>query len=239
MVQIDIKHYPTLGSTNEEAKRLLSLNAAEGTIIWADQQTAGRGRQGRPWISIPGGLYCSIIVRPRCSLYQAGQLSFMTAVAVGKTFETFVRDPTVIAYKWPNDVLLDGKKVSGILLETESTGKDSLEGVVVGVGINVIQELSTGVNLQSFCRCSLSVAGVLNVLLECFFKLYTQWQQEGFLAIRAQWLERIFGLNSTITVRLPKQTFQGTFLGLNEEGALILRRDQGEDLLITSAEVFF
>ena len=113
-------------STNDEAKRRARSGAPEGTLIWAGAQSAGRGRQGKSWFSPPGNLYLSLVLRPRCDVAQAAQLSFAAALAVGDACRGLLPAGAGLAYKWPNDVLVSGKKVAGILLESQAAGGKTL-----------------------------------------------------------------------------------------------------------------
>ena len=124
---------PSVGSTNDAALRLAEGGASEGTFVWAREQTGGRGRRGRSWVSPPGNLYCSTVLRPECPASRAAELGFVAALAVADIVPAERR----IRLKWPNDVLVDGGKIAGILLES-SIGQDGLvEHVVAGIGVNV------------------------------------------------------------------------------------------------------
>ena len=111
--------------------------ALDGTVIWAKSQTAGRGRQGRQWQSPEGNLYCSIIVRPAVRAADAAQFSFVTALALGQALSGLLPDSVEMRYKWPNDLLLDARKVAGILLESSGGADGGLDWLVVGAGLNV------------------------------------------------------------------------------------------------------
>src|SRR5205085_10360435 len=112
--------YDRLASTNDEAKRLARDGAAEGTIVWAREQSAGRGRRGRQWIGIPGNLFVSFILRPACPPAAASQLGFVAALALGDAIGTSAPPSAALRCKWPNDVLINGRKFAGILLESEA-----------------------------------------------------------------------------------------------------------------------
>ena len=128
----------SVDSTNEEARRLAASEAAvDGTLVWALSQTAGKGRRGRAWESPGGNLYCSILLRPDCAAAKAAQLSFVAAVAVVEAVTDIAGPALEVRCKWPNDVLVGGRKISGILLESEAGAGDEVEWVVVGVGVNV------------------------------------------------------------------------------------------------------
>ena len=124
-----------VGNSNDEAKALARAGAEDGTLLWVREQSAGKGRGGRTWASPPGNLYLSLVLRPDCPLSEASALGFIAALAVGEAIGS-VAPPMDVLYKWPNDVLLNGRKVAGILLESETSG-DELAWLVLGVGVNV------------------------------------------------------------------------------------------------------
>ncbi|HIP78799.1 MAG TPA: biotin--[acetyl-CoA-carboxylase] ligase, partial [Kiloniellaceae bacterium] len=121
-----------IDSTNSEAKRRADEGAEDGTLIWAKRQTAGYGRQGRGWDSDQGNLFLSLIVRPDCRLEQAAQLSFLTALALGDAVGSVAPPMIEVTYKWPNDVLFNGRKGAGILLESKGGPDGSVDWLVIG-----------------------------------------------------------------------------------------------------------
>ena len=123
------------GSTNDEAKDRAVAGAPEGTVIWARQQRAGRGRRGRAWVSPPGNLYLSVILRPACEARSVAQLSFVAALAVLDLVDGPL--PGRACCKWPNDILVDGGKVAGILLESALRAEGRVDWVVLGIGVNL------------------------------------------------------------------------------------------------------
>ena len=137
---VSLRHYPTLTSTNDEARRLARAGAPGGTpdciVVWSDAQTAGRGRQGRVWSSPPGNMYLTALLRPDKRLADLPQMSFVTAIAVAETVACFAPNAD-ITLKWPNDVLVGGAKIAGILLETEIAATTSDTALLVGCGLNV------------------------------------------------------------------------------------------------------
>ena len=125
-----------IASTSDEAKRLAAEGAPAGTLVWARVQTAGRGRQGRAWISPAGNFYASLILRPPVSVASAAQLGFVAALAVADACLAFAPE-AALSLKWPNDVLLSGRKLAGLLLESQSHGDGALDWLVLGIGINL------------------------------------------------------------------------------------------------------
>lgn len=236
--------FESLDSTNEQARGLAMDGALDGTVIWAKSQTAGRGRQGREWQSPEGNLYCSIVVRPEVPAADAAQLSFVTALALGQAVSGLLPDGVEMRYKWPNDLLLDGRKAAGILLESSGGAAGGLDWLVIGAGLNVEEcpDVTDG-----YPATSLREAGVRPVALDDILARYiggfahwrARWQNEGLAAIREAWLERAARLGEDITVRLPGDQLQGRFTGLDEGGALLLDLPDGSRRTITAGDVFF
>lgn len=233
--------YQVVESTIDEAKALLAKGAAEGTIVRAERQTAGRGRRGRVWISEPGNIYCTLILMPDCLLSQASQLSFVTAVAVGEAILPFLDASEILSYKWPNDLLLNGEKVAGILIETESQGSQMAQTCVVSVGLN----LNSIPNNPDYPVTALMKHSSLNVNREMVFPellaqidyYYQLWKEKGFEPIRTKWLERAFALGQNMTATMGNQQIFGTFIGINDEGVLLLEDEGGVMHNLMSAEV--
>src|SRR5262249_49114566 len=128
-----------IDSTNEEAKRLATADAPQGTLVWAGEQTAGRGRRGRGWVSPAGNLHISLLLRPNCPPAVACQVNFAAGVALAAALADFLPAGKTASLKWPNDVLVGGAKVSGILLEASAAADGMVDWLVVGVGVNVVQ----------------------------------------------------------------------------------------------------
>jgi BirA family transcriptional regulator, biotin operon repressor / biotin---[acetyl-CoA-carboxylase] ligase len=218
--------FTDIDSTNDEAKRRAGEGAAQGTLVWARAQSAGRGRRGRSFISPPGNLYMSIVLRPDRPAASAAQLGFAAALALGDAVAPLLPRPEGLRYKWPNDVLIDGRKVSGILLESQAAGEGKLDWLVVGIGVN----LASFPDNVDYPAISLAAAGASGVTVEALLETvsgrfqvwYERWRAEGFLPLRAAWLARAHGLGEEIRVRLPGDEASGRFAGLDEDGALLL-----------------
>ncbi|MEQ8195601.1 MAG: biotin--[acetyl-CoA-carboxylase] ligase [Rhodospirillales bacterium] len=238
--------YGELDSTNEEMKRLAAAGkAGHGSVVRADVQTAGRGRRGRVWVSKPGNLYCSFLLLPRRSLNQSAQLSFVMAVAVADALEKITGGDRAVTGKWPNDVLLRGRKIAGILLETVSVnpeGEES-EGIVAGLGVNIAHyPEDTAYPATSLEACGIegqTPETVLRGVCAAFAPLYGSWLGDGFEPVRAAWLERAAGLGETIRVRFGEEDLSGVFEGLDGSGALLLLEDDGNRRQITAGDVYF
>lgn len=237
--------YDHIESTNEEAKRLALDNAPHGTIVLARSQEAGRGRRGREWVSKPGNLFCSFIVRPDCPLSEAAQLSFVMAISVANALVKLLSEngaAPIVQCKWPNDILIDGKKVAGILLETATGSQSKLEGIVAGVGINLqhfpAETKFPATSLSEQGAPSMTVSAVLEIVCDLFDKWYAIWRTEGFQTIRLAWLDKAYGLGTPVSAQLASETVSGLFETLDPQGAMILA-DNGTRRHIAAGDVYF
>lgn len=225
-----VLHYDRIGSTNDEARRLAAEGAAHGTVVHADEQTAGRGRLARSWFSPPGNLYVSILLRLDLPAQRLAELSFVTALAVAEAVEALVPERVGIVVKWPNDVLVDGGKIGGILIE-------HADGVtVVGIGLNVLHAPATA----GYKTASLVSAGGLasvdtarDLLLTAFGRDLAVWQEQGFPPIRDAWLAHSFPFGTALKVTVQGQTVEGTFAGMDRDGALLLDTAEGRRRIVT------
>jgi len=231
--------FDRIGSTSDEAKRLAEAGADEGTLVWALEQEAGRGRRGRAWVSPPGNLYLSLVLRPRTMPGEAAQLGFAAALAVAEACARFLPLDAALLCKWPNDVLLRGAKVAGLLLESHA-GERGVAWLVLGIGVN----LASHPEGTEFPATSLAAAGatvtpaaMLPILAERLLAWYETWRGQGFAPVRAAWLARAYGLGTPIRARLAEAEFGGRFVGLDERGMLLLDGADGRRT-IAAAEIF-
>jgi BirA family transcriptional regulator, biotin operon repressor / biotin---[acetyl-CoA-carboxylase] ligase len=233
----------SVGSTNEEAKARARDGAEDGTIVWAREQTAGRGRDGRHWVSPRGNLYFSLILRPECAPAQGAQISFVAALGVGTALASVVPPLVRVQYKWPNDVLLDGAKVAGILLETESAGADALAWLIVGVGINLANHPDNtpypATDLRTRTGDVVTPEEMLGAFGRHFLTWTNTWLEDGFAPVRAAWREWAKGIGETIRVRLPNEELTGVFADLDDDGALLLDVAGARRRRVTAGDVFF
>jgi len=233
--------YDILGSTNDEAKRLAREGTAADTVVWALQQTAGRGRRGRRWLSPAGNLYASLVLRPDCLPARAAQLSFVAALAVGDAVQGVLPATTKIAYKWPNDVMIDSRKIAGILLESEIGAGRIPAFVVIGIGIN-LATAPCGTEIPASCVAAVADAvpapsRMLEALVSRFDTWRTHWLEAGFAPIRSAWLAAAAARGTAIRVRLDSGELQGRFRDIDGEGALLLDTENGSRR-IAAGEVF-
>ncbi len=228
----------TVGSTNDHACELARSGHPAGVVVWAKEQTAGRGRQGNSWVSPPGNLYTSIILRPKVNAAQIGQLSLLAGVALANVLATLTSPEHDIRLKWPNDLFIDGRKAAGILVETESQGARQVPWVVVGIGVNVRHAPENAISLADAGVQDKEAGHVLELLAAEIMRLVAAWEKDGFADIREAWLGRAYKLGKTITARLPRETLSGVFEDLDSTGALILTGEDGKRHVINTGEVF-
>ena len=231
-------------STNANAFRLAEEGAAEGTVVIADAQSGGKGRLGRVWSSPPGvNLYCSIVLRPSVKPYEAPQLTFLSAVAVARSIEQVTGLKPEI--KWPNDVLIGGKKVAGLLNEM-SAETDGINFVILGIGVNL--NMSTGQfppDLRSPATSLLIEAGhpvgrvrFVTQLLSELDMLYTQFLTHGFLQVREEWQQRCNAHGREVVVSNGgADVVKGMFGGIDGDGAMLVRLADGSVERILSGDV--
>lgn len=235
--------FDTVDSTMDEARRQAAGGVSGPLWIVTNIQTRGRGRRSRTWESGTGNLLCTLLMKPDAPSAEAAKLSFLAALCVGETLDRFLGNPQRIRYKWPNDVLLDGRKVAGILLESVSGNGGAMAWLSIGIGINLAQH-PEGVPQPA---TSLRAAGVdapapdaaLEVLASRFAEWLTRWREEGFAPVKAAWLARAARMGEAIEVRLDKETLPGIFSALDDSGALVLTLADKTVRLISAGEVFF
>ena len=236
-----IYHFETAESTNDIAKVLGREGAAEGTMVLAETQTAGRGRLGRSWLSPKGaGLYVSLLLRPPLPPHELPLITLSTAVSVVRALARAVGVTPGI--KWPNDLILNGKKLGGILTEME-TESDQIRYLVVGMGLNVNNpdfppELGGRATSllkeegKSFHRLT-----ILKAWLEEFETLYGQFLARGFPEILEEWKRHSVTLGRYVTVRQGPRQIEGLAIRVTPDGALLLETARGEEVKVTSGEI--
>lgn len=217
--------YDEVDSTNEEAKRLARGGGAEGAVLWAKKQMGGRGRMGREWISEEGNLFVSILLKPDRKMAEWPQLSFVTSLAAHDAVLPMLETAPQLTLKWPNDILLKGKKVGGILLEM-FTDDEKNQWLVVGVGIN-IENYPPHVMFPATCLKEngieiVSAKIVLSRFLSCFMERYDRWTDEGFSAMQKEWQKHAYKLGEHVTVNSGNGSVKGIFTGIDAAGHMLL-----------------
>ena len=232
-----------LDSTNRQARRLAEAGAREGEIVIAEQQTQGRGRLGRAWVSPPHvNLYLSAVLRPKLAPAHAPQITLMAAVALADAIAAFIPVPPEI--KWPNDILSSGKKLAGILTES-SCNSERLEFVILGIGVNLNFSLSSmPEEIRGRAGSLLELRGArvdresfIRRLIQDLDQCYGILVESGFAAIAARW-ESYFALrNRRVRVDMIDQVLFGRAKGLDRDGALIVESDDGAAQRIVAGDV--
>ncbi len=234
----------TTASTNADAFRLAEDGVMEGTVVLADSQSGGKGRRGRVWVSPAGvNLYCSVVLRPAIMPHEAPQLTFLSAVAVARAIEqTTTLIPEI---KWPNDLLISGKKVAGLLNEM-SAETDGINFVVLGIGVNLnmtsdqfpgdLRHPATSLFIESGVKVDRS--RFTGIMLNELDRLYADFLAHGFGPVREEWQQRCNANGRQVLVSdSGTECSGGQFIGIDSDGAMLLR--SGDDRLhrITCGDV--
>jgi BirA family transcriptional regulator, biotin operon repressor / biotin---[acetyl-CoA-carboxylase] ligase len=225
--------FAELDSTNRFAFKLAADGAAEGVVVLAERQTHGKGRLGRSWFSPPNlNLYLSVILRPRLEPADAPQLTLMSAVALADAVEAFLGYAPAI--KWPNDILVGGKKLAGILTES-SVDRDRLHFVIVGIGVNlnITAELlpedlrAIATSLRMLNHKPVDRSAFAGELIRSLDRCYGELEQRSFPYIAERW-ESFFELKGRrVRVEMGDRQLLGTAKGIDRDGALIIERSGG------------
>ena len=237
----DIVYFKEIDSTNTRAKELADQGAAEGTLVISEKQTNGRGRKGRSWFSpSQGGIYASLILRPSIPPSEAPKTTLLTAVAVAETLLSLTR--LKVSIKWPNDILVSGKKIAGILTEI-SAEMDAIDYIVVGLGLNVntpdfpgdIRDKATSILIETgrhFPRVK-----IIKEYLKQYEKYYEIFGRIGFEPIITRWKELTNIVGRWITVRATNTEYTGEVHDIDNDGVLILKDSAGKLHRIVSGDV--
>lgn len=230
-----IRHITATGSTNDDMAKLASAGAPEGTWLRADTQTGGRGRQGRTWVSPPGNLHASTLVRRQPGDPAAPSLALVAAVALDELLQDWLA-PERLMIKWPNDLLADGAKIAGILLE----GID--DAVVVGIGANLAyQPVDIDRPATSLAALGLTApdpADFVDDLAVGFAGWLARWRSEGLKAVLACWQARAHPPGTALAVQGAGGMVEGRYAGLAPDGALQLRAIDGRLHIVHAGDIF-
>jgi BirA family biotin operon repressor/biotin-[acetyl-CoA-carboxylase] ligase len=239
----DIVYFQETDSTNLRAKSLADRGAPEGTVVIAESQTEGRGRRGRTWFSPAGeGIYVSVILRPALSPNEASRLTLLAAVAAAETLLDLTS--LSVRIKWPNDIMVRGKKLAGILTQV-STEMDAVDYIVVGLGLNVNTPLksfpadlrNSATSIQAEMNEPFPRIRLLRLYLERFEDRYEMFRQSGFQPILERWKELSDVIGKRIRVDLLNHYCMGEVLDIDQDGILILREQDGTLQRILSGDV--
>lgn len=239
-----IHYFSEVTSTNDLAKELATIKAKEGTIIIAETQTGGKGRLGRKWASPRGGIWLSTILRPELSARDVPKLTLMTSLAVAKTISQLFNLRTEV--KWPNDVLINAKKICGILTEANTRGA-KINFVVVGIGINANINLNslpkqvreTTTSLKHELKREINREQFLQILLEKMDHYYVMSAKGHFDSILKEWRSLCRFLDSYVEVTSLNEKIEGWAVDVDRSGALIIRLQDGTIKKVLSGDVSF
>ncbi len=214
----------------DEARALVEKGMLDESVVVAARQTQGRGRRGRKWDSLPGNLFMTYIYRHDCPLSIAPQLSFVACVSVGEALRSFIPPGNTITYKWPNDVLLNGKKVAGILLETIELSGQEENAYLIACGLNItdfpkdVRYPATSLQEESIL---LAYEEILNSIVISLQKHLMAWSEQGFSSIYTLWMRDAAYIDASVTIDLQGKIQSGIFKGLDKDGAMLLKTSDG------------
>lgn len=235
--------YDAIDSTQDKARFEAENGAPEGTLFIAEQQLNGRGRMGRGWISPKGkGIWMSLVLRPTVPIHCAPQLTLLTAVALCRSLTRITE--LNIGIKWPNDLLIDGKKISGILLESAAED-ERLKYVIAGIGISVNlveadyppELLAKAVSLRMAAGRQWNRTSIISEFLQEWETLYSLYQEQGFHPIVSLWEALSVSLGKPARLLTPQGEIAGTPVALEESGAIRIKLEDGSEVPVYSAEM--
>jgi len=235
-----------IGSTNAEGMRLAALGETGPLWIWAGTQTLGRGRSGRTWVSVPGNLYASLLIRLECPPGAVHQLSLLAGVAVHDAIHAAAARAGValsgLRLKWPNDVLIGEAKLAGILPEsTTAPGRSGAVIAVVGMGLNLAghpEGMGRPVTHLAAHGLAITPADMLGFVAASADDWLRRWDNgAGFAPVREAWLQRAGPPGERVVINTGRETVEGCFLGIDAQGALVLRDQGGAERRFTYGDV--
>ncbi len=238
-----IHQFDEVESTNDLAFSLVeNKQIFANQIIVANKQNKGRGRLNRNWESPKGNLYFSLVLQPKIAIEKTSQISLVAICALQIAVAKIFQQQNIVAKiqnKWPNDLLIDQKKVAGILLESKISNKNC-DFAILGIGVNInsnpTQTLFPSTNIKNF-SCEISASKMLEFFLEEFENLYENWLIFGFKNIRNLWHKNAYNLNSKININLGNSKIEGLFQEIDEEGNIVIKNHNNETKKISFGDV--
>jgi BirA family biotin operon repressor/biotin-[acetyl-CoA-carboxylase] ligase len=221
-----LKIFETLGSTSDVCRNFAVEGEPGGLAVLARRQERGRGREGRTWISTPGNLFVSVLLRPRGPARDGGMWSLLAAVALWDTIASLLPDRSALRLKWPNDMLLNGRKLAGILLDSSANPTGGFDWLVIGFGVN----LAAAPEIPGRAAAALAEIvlppppeQVATSLLARLDRLREVCERDGFEPIRAAWLERAQPMGTPLMLKVGEREYNGAFAGVSDDGSLLLQ----------------
>ncbi len=238
-----VRYFPEVDSTNIRAWRLAIEGAAEGTAVVADSQSRGKGRLNRSWQSPPGAnIYTSLVLRPRIAPTAAPQLTLVAGVAVAELLARYL--PGTVTIKWPNDILIGGKKVCGILTEMKSSAA-GVDFIILGIGLNVnmdredfepaLQDTATSLKIATGMK--LDRREIISELFHMLETWYRVFLMRGFPGVREAWLRHADILGRPVRVVFREDSQTGVVVGIDADGTLIIKDDRGATQRVVAGDV--
>lgn len=235
-MQFRLECHEVLESTSSTLKQRAEAGEAEGLAILALRQSAGRGRQGRGWESPAGNLYLSVLLRPAVALREAPQWSFVAAVALAETLKPLLPEAAQPSLKWPNDLLLNGAKAAGILVETGVAASNALDWLCIGIGVNIASKPSLPDRATACLVEYLPAPPEPETLAAALLQSLAHWHEtrlaQGFTPIRDAWLHHGPAMGAAVSVKRDGALIEGAFAGLSPEGGLKLAKDSEVQLIL-------
>ena len=235
-MQFRLECHEVLESTSTLLKQRAEAGAAEGLAIQALRQSAGKGRQGRGWDSPEGNLYISVLLRPGVALREAPQWSFVAALALAETLKPLLPKAAQARLKWPNDLLLDGAKAAGILVETGVAANHELDWICIGIGVNIATKPSLPDRATACLAEYLPNPPAPEVLAARLLQNLAHWHDlrlaQGFAPIREAWLRHAPAMGAPVSVKRDGALIEGSFVGLSPEGGLLLAKGREVQLIL-------
>lgn len=233
-----IEEHGEVKSTQDIVHGMADMGQPEGQVVQASIQTVGRGRHGRVWESQDGNLFLSILFRPACHVQDIGQLSLIAGLSLAEVIDDYISDAKV-SLKWPNDVLINGEKCAGLLLETELTSSGAVSFAVLGLGVNIISApQGLGVSLKDFMVDDASLHQFRDRFLDVMGRYYSHWLSDGFDSLREKWLSFSHAKGTEMTVKIGSQLEKGIFHDIDAQGNLRLQDKERRLKVITAGEVY-
>ena len=217
-------------STNLELKKLInSKKIKKNLCISAEKQTNGYGRRSTKWFSYKGNVHLSIFLKPLCKIEKINQLSFLTTISIGDSLKK-IKNNININYKWPNDILLNKKKIGGVLLETSSNFNRDTKWVIIGLGLNIkkfplLKNQNIKISSMFNEKINLDKNHFIKIFLETFFENYENWNRNGFSFIKKKWISNVYKKDNKIVIKYKNKLVKGELVSLLLNGSIKLKKN--------------